>query len=644
MKIQLNKMEIRNFKGIIKLDISFKQETTIEGKNRSGKSSIPDAFLWCLFGKDSKDRTDFKMKPLDENNKTSPKIETSVFFLLDVDGTELKIKRILKEQWTKPRGQKELVLKGNTTSFEWNDADIPAGEFETKRNALIDGKMFKLLTSPLYFNSLPWKVRRQMLMELVGEISSKEMGMAFTKIEILLNPNESIEDAKKRIASQIKKIKEELKLIPVRIAEADANKPTPLIWDRLFADLQNKQADLTIVENQIVDKSKVLTDFNLSRVDDQTKLAKLKSDLDLFVSDFKLNNNKERTEIELKIQENSKQFQVCKYSIEGLESQTKTHTTALEYQEKMRGQKLNDWHERNDLEFKEEACSLCGQKLLESDIEKAKETFEFNKLNELQTISIAGKAIAKRIGELTQKIKNNAIELKRENDSLKEILKAEKVLNDSLAEIENTMRPDIRIQKEPEFIKLSDIYNDAKRKFDSIKPPEVDALELATKKETLTTEIDELKKSLEKRTTIAEIENRIEGHKKQEETKAAILVDLETQEFDIEDYIKVEMTALETAVNKKFTMAKFKMFEKQLNEGEKEICETLFNGIPYNSNLNSEAKINVGLDIINVFSDHNNIIAPIFVDNRESTTDIIETKAQIINLVVNPKHETLNVI
>ncbi len=638
MKLQLKQMQLRNFKGITKLDISFKQETTIEGKNRSGKSSVKDAFLWCLFGKDSQDRTDFKIKPLDKNNQTSPKLETSVFQLWDVDGTELKIKRTLKEQWTKPRGQKDLVLNGNTTSFEWNDADIPAGEFETKRNALIDGKMFKLLTSPLYFNSLPWLTRRQMLTRLVGNISSKEIEKAFAKIQALFSPNEYSEDAKKRIASQIKKIKEELKLIPVRIAEADANKPAPENWPQLFADLQNKQADLTTVENKIIDKSKVLTDFNLSRAGEQTKIAKLKSDLDLFVSDFKLNNNKERTEIELKIQENSKQLQVCKYSIESLESEIKTHNTALEYQNKIRGQRLTEWHKENEKQFLKGLCSECGGVYPEKLIIDQRETFEFNKDNELERITIEGKQIAFRIGELTQKIKNNIIELERENDSLKKLLDEETRLKKILLELKE---PDIKGSKE--YANLLEFYLDAKNKFKIIKNPEVDTLKLISKKEALNVEIDGLKKSLEKRTTIAEIENRIKDHKKQEETKAAILVDLENQEFDFEEFTKIKMTALETEVNKRFKLAKFKMFEKQLNEGEKETCETLFNGVPYNSNLNSEAKINVGLDIINVFSEHYNIIAPIFIDNRESTTEIIETKAQVINLVVNPEHETLKI-
>ena len=160
MKIQLKQIELKNFKGIKSLKEALNPVTNIEGANRSGKTRVVDAFLWCLFGKDSRDRTDFVVKPLDKNNNVIHKVDVSVFLLFDVDGTELKIKRTLRENWVKPRGQKDSILKGNNTFYEWNDMDVSAGEFEKKRDGLINENSFKLLTNPLYFNYLPWKLSR----------------------------------------------------------------------------------------------------------------------------------------------------------------------------------------------------------------------------------------------------------------------------------------------------------------------------------------------------------------------------------------------------------------------------------------------------------------------------------------------------
>ncbi len=60
MKIILNRLIIKHFKGIKALEVNFSHHTNISGDNATGKTSIMDAFLWLLFGKDSTDRTAFE--------------------------------------------------------------------------------------------------------------------------------------------------------------------------------------------------------------------------------------------------------------------------------------------------------------------------------------------------------------------------------------------------------------------------------------------------------------------------------------------------------------------------------------------------------------------------------------------------------
>ena len=59
--IKLKQLSINNFKGISKLDINFKDITTISGQNATGKSSIFDAFTWLLFDKNSKGDSKFEL-------------------------------------------------------------------------------------------------------------------------------------------------------------------------------------------------------------------------------------------------------------------------------------------------------------------------------------------------------------------------------------------------------------------------------------------------------------------------------------------------------------------------------------------------------------------------------------------------------
>ena len=84
MKIQLIKLRINHFKGIKSLEVDFGGTTNIRGDNATGKTTIMDAFLWLLFGKDSTDRKEFEIKHISVNGNGSPKFaEVEGILLVD---------------------------------------------------------------------------------------------------------------------------------------------------------------------------------------------------------------------------------------------------------------------------------------------------------------------------------------------------------------------------------------------------------------------------------------------------------------------------------------------------------------------------------------------------------------------------------
>jgi hypothetical protein len=85
------------------------------------------------------------------------------------------------------------------------------------------------------------------------------------------------------------------------------------------------------------------------------------------------------------------------------------------------------------------------------------------------------------------------------------------------------------------------------------------------------------------------------------------------------------------------------LFEDLINGGLQETCVTLFDGVPYDKGLNNAAKINVGLDVIDTLSKHYEVQAPIFVDNAEAVTKLLDIDSQIISLVVSEKDKTLRI-
>ena len=104
--------------------------------------------------------------------------------------------------------------------------------------------------------------------------------------------------------------------------------------------------------------------------------------------------------------------------------------------------------------------------------------------------------------------------------------------------------------------------------------------------------------------------------------------------FLADEYTVYKAEKAEEGVNALFEDVRFRLFEKQKNGGMRYYCEATVNGIGYNKNLNSAARVNAGLDIIIAFSKRYGIFAPVFVDNAESVTNLKRIPGQMFLLHV----------
>ena len=87
-QVTLKSLTLCNFKGEKERTTNFNPDvTTISGGNGLGKSRHFDAFIWLLFGKDSKDRKDYEIKTRIDG-KELHNVECSVSGVIAVDGEE----------------------------------------------------------------------------------------------------------------------------------------------------------------------------------------------------------------------------------------------------------------------------------------------------------------------------------------------------------------------------------------------------------------------------------------------------------------------------------------------------------------------------------------------------------------------------
>ena len=132
LNIKLKKMHIENFKKIKEQDIDFGNITRISGQNAIGKTTIADAFMWCLFDKNGRGETKFQIRPLDSFGNQIDHVEIKVVLTLEVDGREVIVQKVQKQNWVKKRGTLTETLQGNVNSFEvdiyFNPA--PAGKIK----------------------------------------------------------------------------------------------------------------------------------------------------------------------------------------------------------------------------------------------------------------------------------------------------------------------------------------------------------------------------------------------------------------------------------------------------------------------------------------------------------------------------------
>jgi myosin heavy subunit len=164
LQIKFKVLTLKNFKSHQELTVNFGERTVITGDNAKGKSSIPEAISWLLYGKDvfgSK----FDPKPI-----TYDANETKAFLLLEADGKEVLFER--------------EIVKGKT-EYSINETPKKATEFnELVKEIFNDEKLFFSLFNPTYFFTMhPTNEQRPMILNYVPAPANKEVFKALPEAQ-----------------------------------------------------------------------------------------------------------------------------------------------------------------------------------------------------------------------------------------------------------------------------------------------------------------------------------------------------------------------------------------------------------------------------------------------------------------------------
>lgn len=648
--MKLIRLSLENFKGIKSFTLEPKgHNIAVYGDNETGKTTLFDAFLWLLFGKDSDNRTDFDIKTLDKNGEALHGLDHTVEAVLKLaDGKTLTLKKTYKEKWTKQRGSATKTFTGHTVDHFVNKVPVTAGEYAKSIAALIDENVFKLLTSPMYFNTqLHWEARRKILLEVCGDITDKEVIASEKALKDLpkILEGRSLEDHRKVIQSTRAEINRELDRIPTRISEverglpdlSDIDNPEELPGDiaRLRASVQareQKKAQL-IAGGGAAGKIK--------------ELREIESELLRVQNEHRKAQGAQLEELDSKLYAVRKTRQDLEADIDAIERKRTTAGAEISAVSQKIENLRQQWHEANrqQIEFhQDDTCPACGQSIPKAQLEAAKEkamaNFNKTKAETLEAINADGKAQKDRWEILDSQI----TELTKKSEGAQESLVALKAEEDKLQKAADAAAGKVKpIGENPEYAKLLTKKQQVETEIEALQADNSEAvanIQAGIEADNMSIAI------LERAHAALEQHNRgkqrIEDLKAEEQELAAKYEELERQLYLTEEFVRVKVRMLEEKINAKFQLARFKLFAEQINGGLTECCEVQYNGVPFRS-LNNAARINIGLDIIRTLAKHHGITAPIFVDNAEAVVELLPVDAQVIKLVVSGTDKKLRV-
>lgn len=591
MVIKLNRIDIKNFKGIKSLTVTLHgRDAEIRGANATGKTSVYDAFLWLLFDKDSSGSSAFSAKPTNHDGEIHG-LTTEVSAEITIDGAVHTLARVLSENWVKPRGRAEAVFQGNVSAYEIDGIPRKASEFAAFCAGLIDEATFRLVTNPAAFNAQKWQERRAALLRLTDcptELTDAKYDPIISDVRA-----HGADDTRKLYQAQRRKLNSELDQIPARVDEVTAMVPT--YTDRQYSDAQYIVND---TGNDIARVRALIANSNASKV--AAEMAVIDNQIDAI-------NRRNLVAKARAESDNRKNAEAARRYADMVEL-CKTHLADANAQ---RAKLREEWRDVNAEAYVEPdnlgICPTCGQELPPDKAQEAREcaksAWETDKRKRLDAITESGKSAKARADAAQTDI-------------------------DRYGAVQAT--PDIVPELEP----VPDDIIARKAELTSVKLDGALEKRLAD----LIALNDKHANILRAKSTRDQGERRIAELTERQKELGRLVADIDNRMMLLDEYTAELSNKVEASVGKLFTAVSWRLYDRQINGGLVPTCKCLIGGVPYDD-ANNAARINGGLEIINVISERMGISVPIFIDNAEAVNSVMPTCGQQIRLIVTTDAE-----
>ncbi|MBQ9532428.1 MAG: AAA family ATPase [Prevotella sp.] len=622
MNIKIKSMEIENFKKIKSLSLNFEPyNNLVTGRNRQGKTTIFDAYLWCIFETTTRKNDTVQMKGSD--NQVIHKIDTKVTLTLVIDDSyEVKLARRLYEKIEKA-GTPEEKIKGTEMERFYNDVPLTKKEFDAKVATLAPLEAWLICSNIKVFMTLKTEDRRRILASVAGEIDMNEMLKPFPLLVKAFNEKKTLEEFRKQVNATKKKSETELVAIPARIDQQD----------KLYSqdDFAQIRTDIAAIDVKITDCDRFLTastDEIVAKANERSIIAELERKLNAARSKWSTEHFKKMGDANKAVMDIQRNLDEVERNAKKDAATNAENITKANNLKKQRDDKKNEWLQLNDKDFSYDAetvCPHCGRpytaQMLAEHKDGAIEKFNSEKsaglaklLTEYETLRDQYTAVMRLVNEYNDIKKpeydKHIADLKAKLDEArKEQIKCngEKMENDANI---------TELQK-----KLNDANTKPEMSEEEKNAEEAKQAKMAEKKD-LQGQRDELVRKL----AGEEANKRIDAEKAKLEARSKelsqIISDCDMALYQIKEFTKAYTAVIGQRLGRFFKVVTWKFFDINMtNDGIKDICTPLLDGIEFDG-LNKEGTINAGIDIVRGLMEAYGINVPLFIDEGESVETI----------------------
>ena len=638
--VKLLKLYVENFRGIKNFVLTPDgRSATVQGGNGTGKSTLMAAFLWLLTGKDAQGRENYNVFPLGtDGNRLSGCSPTVTATLSMPDGHTLILQRSICERWTKRRGSAETEYNGDETRYFIDEVPVSAGEYSSAIFGVFPEKLLPLLLNAVWFSeqTKDYKERRRLLLEQFGSLQPADVFTAnpeLSDLESMLGTH-SVDEFSRICTERRKRYKDSLSALPARIDE-NRKQLHPVSDARA---VKNERSKLNVEIAKLQYEIEHTTADAVQR-HNQQELEKVQQYLEMIPNKRRVLESSSNAgwleEHNRRIDDAARGKQNAMCRVETLAAELRSLNRERDLLAAERDRLRVEWVEVNrTVPDIAQTCPTCGQALPAELVQEAQENFNVSKSERLSDIAAKGAKAAQDV----EKMEKKSARLREDLDTCERAAKAATAAYDMvIAEKPPVTQMGLFAELDAEEKELKARAEELRQAIQaSAQAAEQVVQEKRQKLADMQAQSDAMTSRLAEIERNAALETRIHELEAEQRDTLHQLEEAERGLSMCEEYTRTLVTLLTERVNKHFPTVRFKLFEQQKNGGLREVCEAMVDGVPYGA-LNTASKMQANVEIVQAFSLAADISLPLFLDNRESVTDLtLPDEMQVINLNVIP--------